>query len=256
MNRAVVDKKTGAFEYFGFKPEVPLEQQQGGKGYLIKRHVAEEHLFNTEIGKSLKRLVDGMPGHAEKIVVGALGDDGKCGHSDATDFGHPARVITLPGASANPRVVPHRQTNDNNCAAVATLIAMNLCGAEKIAQKLLTGKKKDGAELRKGADANGFKVLAAKDWCDKIKVNPRYKYLLSWLFVNPKVYAKEPIAIYLDLENGFQKHAVTIFDGFYYDPNNSLALPFDRAHLDKKYTGVSEGYQFSISKKALNKIRA
>jgi hypothetical protein len=176
------------------------------------------------------------------------------------NFGYSARPCVTTGALITQSIgrevaVHHQQFDDNICATVAMLNAVSLTGARELAQEMSAGKKLTPKEVRKKAHANGLEVCGMKCWYLNHKTDPTHKNGMAWLLANPEASAKKPIAIILNLENGKKKHAVTILDGLCYDPNNKFTAPFDRAHIDKKYTGVTEGFQFSITEKAANKKR-
>jgi hypothetical protein len=139
---------------------------------------------------------------------------------------------------------------------MAMLIAMDIIGLGALAKTISERCKLPSvAELKKEIVGAKGVVQGMRGWYDNHKIDTRHKNGLGWLFNNPKAYAKYPIAIILNLKNGNKKHAVVVFNGLCYDPNNKFTVPFDRKHLGDEYTNVTEGYRFSITEKALKRKR-
>jgi hypothetical protein len=140
---------------------------------------------------------------------------------------------------------------------MAMLTGIHLTGSCALAKTLSTGDTMPTMKgLRIEAGKKGIEVQRICKWYVNWKIDQACKKALEWLFDSPEAYAEHPIAIILNLKNGKKKHAVVVFNGLCYDSNNQFTIPFDREHLADEYTGVTEGYQFSITKDALKRKRA
>jgi hypothetical protein len=198
--------------------------------------------------------------HRRGGVDGAPGDD--VTYVDSVSVHHSgglmARVETLSGARPGPpQPVPYPQGDDDVCVEKSNFNAIHLAGDPALAHTLSTNQPMLTANgLRNEADNKGVRVEGMHKWYGNFMIDQGYKHALQWMFDNPEAYAEHPIAITLNLKNGKKKHAVVAFNGLCYDPNNQFTFPFDREHLGDEYTGVTEGYRFSLTKKALKRKRA